>query len=217
MIKRTRREHCLQTVKQNPDWRVLDLGCGKDGIRVANVYADVEDYASEYPEFEFIQTDAAQTPFKDKEFDFVFSNHIAEHVLDPLKFCSELVRISARGFIEVPLPFFDNFVIGNSNPPPHGHVWWVTYDDLKNEVVFKERKVVVEQQATTGDTTFLLPFFRESMILELYWENGIEARVDDAVFNYDAGNSNEPVEINCIDAHAVKLQPPPRHWRPKTL
>ena len=118
MIKRSRREHCLQLCEQNPDWNTLDLGCGRDGIKLVNVYADIENYESDYPGKRFVQTVANDTPFEDKEFDFVFCNHIAEHVTDPAAFCKELVRISKRGFIEVPMPFFDNLVVGNSNPPP---------------------------------------------------------------------------------------------------
>jgi|TARA_R110000824_G_scaffold394703_1_gene594727 SAM-dependent methyltransferase len=214
MIKRSRREHCLQIAEQNPDWKILDLGCGRDGIKLANVYADIENYSSDYQGFRFVQTEATKTPFEDKEFDFVFCNHIAEHVPDPSAFCDELVRISKRGFIEVPMPFFDNLVVGNSNPPPHGHVWWVTYDDVTNEVVFKPRKAIVEEMAIPADTTFLLPFFRESMILELYWEDSIDIRLDDPVFSYVAGNSDSP---RVVDLTGKVIPSKVQKWRPKLL
>ncbi len=214
MIKRSRREHCLQLCEQNPDWNTLDLGCGRDGIKLVNVYADIENYESDYPGKRFVQTVANDTPFEDKEFDFVFCNHIAEHVTDPAAFCKELVRISKRGFIEVPMPFFDNLVVGNSNPPPHGHVWWVTFDDVTNEVVFKPRKAIVEEMAIPADTTFLLPFFRESMILELYWEDSIDIRIDEPVFSYVAGNSDAPRIVDLTD----KVIPTSvQRWRPKLL
>ena len=110
MVELSTREHALNLVAKNPEWNVLDLGCGIDGIKAAHVYADVENYTNNYPEKRFVQTSGSKTPFKDKEFDFVFSLHIAEHVLDPFKFCEELTRIGKRGFIEVPTPFFDNLV-----------------------------------------------------------------------------------------------------------
>ena len=218
MIRRIRREHCLKLLAKKPDWKILDLGCGLDGIKLANVYADIEDYSSDYQGFRFVQTEASKTPFEDKEFDFVFCNHIAEHVPDPQAFCNELGRISKRGFIEVPLPFFDNFVIGNSNPPPHGHVWWVTYDDIRNNIVFKERKRIVEEMALPRDTSFLLPFFRESMILELYWEDNIEGRIDDAVFEYDSGTTkSEPTKYDLTDRQGVRHRPRPSFWKPRLL
>jgi SAM-dependent methyltransferase len=212
MIKRTRREHIFEMIESNRDWNVLDLGCGRDGIRFAATYADLENYASDYPNHKFVQTEASKTPFKDKEFDFVFSLHIAEHVLDPREFCEELVRISKRGLIEVPTPFFDNLVIGNSNPPPHGHVWWVTFDDIKNEIVFKPRLIITDDMALPSDTTFLMPFFRDSIVTELYWEDSIELRQEDSYYSYTAGNSDAP---RVIDLRGRKVPDNLRKWRPR--
>ena len=212
MIKRTTREYALELVESNKDWNVLDLGCGRDGIKLANSYADIENYVSDYPGNRFVQTEASETPFKDKEFDFVFSLHIAEHVSDPYKFCKELTRISKSGFIEVPTPFFDNLVVGNSNPPPHGHVWWVTFDDIKNEMVFKPRLSIVDEMAIPADTTFLIPFFRDSMVLELYWEDTIELRQEESYFSYTAGNSDPP---KIIDLRGKKIPNNLRKWRPR--
>ena len=212
MIRRSTREHVLEMVESNKNWDVLDLGCGRDGIKLANNYADIENYVSDYPNNRFVQTEASETPFEDKEFDFVFSLHIAEHVSDPYKFCKELTRISKRGFIEVPTPFFDNLVVGNSNPPPHGHVWWVTFDDIKNEMVFKPRLSIVDEMAIPADTTFLIPFFRDSMVLELYWEDTIELRQEESYFSYTAGNSDPP---KIIDLRGKKIPKNLRKWRPR--
>jgi len=196
MIKRSRREHVLELVESNKDWNVLDLGCGRDGIKLAGTYADGEEYSSFYPKDRFVRTEATETPFEDKEFDFVFSLHIIEHILDPHKFCKELIRISKRGFIEVPTPFFDNFVEGNSNPPPHGHVWWITFDDIENEMVFKPRLSVVREMLVPADTTNMYPLFRDSMLLELYWEDTIELRKEDSYYSFTAGNSDPPKIID---------------------
>ena len=212
MLRRMKREYALGMTRSNKDWKILDLGCGRDGIRSANVYADIEDYKSFYPNNRFVQTEALNTPFKDKEFDFVFSLHIAEHVRDPLLFCQELSRISKRGFIEDPTPFFDNLVVGNSNPPPHGHLWWVNFDDAKSELVFKPRLSIVEEMATPSDTTFLIPFFRDSMVLEIYWEDKVESRVEESYYTYDAGNSDAP---RVIDFKGKTIPKNIRKWRPR--
>ena len=214
MIDLSTREYALDLVSKNPDWNVLDLGCGADGIRLANVYADIEDRKDSYPDNRFVQTEACNTPFEDKEFDFVFANHLAEHVADPSVLCAELTRISSRGYIETPTPFFDNFVLGNSNPPPHGHVSWVTFDSVKKEIVFRPRFQIVAESAIPADTTFLLPFFRDSMHTEMYWEDTIEFRIDEAIFSYTAGNSDEP---RIVDLRGVKIPPNTKSWRPRHL
>lgn len=41
-------------------------------------------------------------PFKDKQFDFSICSHTLEDLRDPLFVCSELVRVSKAGYIEVP-------------------------------------------------------------------------------------------------------------------
>jgi ubiquinone/menaquinone biosynthesis C-methylase UbiE len=43
-------------------------------------------------------------PFADNSFDFVCCSHVLEHVSDPERACSELMRVARRGYIEVPAP-----------------------------------------------------------------------------------------------------------------
>ena len=35
MVELSTREHALNLVAKNPEWNVLDLGCGTDGIKTA--------------------------------------------------------------------------------------------------------------------------------------------------------------------------------------
>ena len=212
MVELTSRENMLEMVSNNPDWKVLDLGCGADGIRLANVYADYEDRKENYPDDRFVQTEACNTPFEDKEFDFVFAIHLLEHIDNPSDICSELMRIGKRGYIEVPTPFFDNFVLGNSWELPHGHIQWVTFDNVKKEIVFKPRHQIVAESITSPDTTFLLPFFRDSMHVEIYWENTIDFRIDEAIFSWTPGNSDAP---HVVDLRGKKIPPNIKQWRPK--
>ena len=37
------------------------------------------------------------TPYDDKEFDFVYCSHVLEHVSEPARACEELMRIGKRG------------------------------------------------------------------------------------------------------------------------
>lgn len=177
MIKLTTREHILNMIGKNPNWNVLDLGCGADGLRMAQVWADTVDHSDKYPPGTFFQTDACDTPFEDGGFDFVFSSHVAEHVPDPLAYCKELVRIAKRGYIEIPTPLFDNLVIGNFDPLPAGHVWWVTYDIIEEKIVFRPRCQVMHPFLTPADTTVIDPFFRNCMVTELYWDGSIELKI----------------------------------------
>jgi len=41
-------------------------------------------------------------PFSDKYFDFSICSHTLEDIRDPLFVCSELIRVSKRGYIEIP-------------------------------------------------------------------------------------------------------------------
>lgn len=41
-------------------------------------------------------------PFSDKQFDFSICSHVLEDIRDPLFVCAELIRVSRRGYIEIP-------------------------------------------------------------------------------------------------------------------
>lgn len=41
-------------------------------------------------------------PFKDKEIDFVICSQALEDIRDPIRLCSEIIRIGKRGYLEVP-------------------------------------------------------------------------------------------------------------------
>lgn len=43
---------------------------------------------------DFIQADAHQLPFRDKTFDIAFAYNVLEHILDPHKGISEIIRVS---------------------------------------------------------------------------------------------------------------------------
>jgi len=194
MIKRTTREYIHSVLEENTEWNVLDLGSGTDGWKRANVYADIEDYAKEYPNEKFVRINANEgTLFEDNEFDFVVCTHLVEHTQNPLEVCAELSRIGQRGYIEVPTALFDNMTIGNSNPPPHGHTFWVFFDDIKNEIVVKPREIIMEEMFYPSLWKTMLPFFRDSMVIGLYWESMIEIRAEPPIYSYTAGNSDEPI------------------------
>lgn len=69
-----------------------------------------DDFASNYPGVKFVQYDGDVFPFKDKEFDFVHSNAVIEHVGDfchQKMFLQELIRVSKKGvFFTTPNKYF---------------------------------------------------------------------------------------------------------------
>ena len=100
---------------------VLDVGVSPEGDDVATnfferLYAwphritatsisDCSFLEKEFPGLRFIKTDGARLPFKDGEFDIVFSNAVIEHVGSREKqraFASEICRVGKRVFVTTP-------------------------------------------------------------------------------------------------------------------
>ena len=56
---------------QNPNWKVLDIGCGYTAHERADVVADTQNFENYYKDKKkFILIKEKKLPFKDKEFDF---------------------------------------------------------------------------------------------------------------------------------------------------
>ena len=210
MINRTNRQAMYDLLEQHPEWNVVDLASSNAGWKYANVYTDVTDYSEYYKtkynnEKRFIQCNVENTPFGDKEFDFVIASHILEHVDNPENFCKEMMRIGKRGYIEVPTPLWDNLVDG-----PHfskyGHKWWITFDDDINEMVFKPRIHILEEAINPANTTALSPFFEDVMVTRLYWEKEIPFREEELIFTYIAANSNPNRKLDLRNKEIPKFR-----------
>ena len=84
---------------------VLDVGSGHNPNPRSDVLCDryVDDDTERGGAIRvdrpLIVGDGHNLPFKDKAFDYVIASHIIEHMDDPARFCSELMRVSKRGFI----------------------------------------------------------------------------------------------------------------------
>jgi len=173
MIKRTHKEYIRNLLKENPQWNVLDLGCGRFAWEEAQTLSDLVDHSELYPQKRFVKCDASKTPFKDKEFDFVIASHITEHVRSLDVFLNELSRISKCGYIEVPLPLFDNLTYGNK----YDHIWWVGFDDVANEMTFIPKVQLIQERIMPEELPPIEKFFRSSMALEVYWKDSVAWRI----------------------------------------
>ncbi len=177
MLKRTSIHFVNTTLNKNDNWKILDVGCGYRANKHATVIADVQDFSDFYKDKKFIKIDGKKLPFSDKEFDFVIASHVIEHVKDFEFFIKELERISSKGYIELPSRLGDNLVFENKND----HIWWFTYDDVKNKIIASKRNQLIDPFITVAMGKYFEEIFRESFVLELAWEDKIEYVIDNEI------------------------------------
>lgn len=103
------------------DMKILDLGCGQGTYLEENypyrsqiTALDISDhnikaFKKRHPNITIIKGDGLKPPFKDKEFDIVFSNVVIEHVggrESQELFAAEIQRVGKRFFITTPNKWF---------------------------------------------------------------------------------------------------------------
>jgi ubiquinone/menaquinone biosynthesis C-methylase UbiE len=182
LIKRTSKTFIENTLSLNPNWNILDIGCGFGANKYANVICDVQDLSEHYPGKKFIKLVEKKLPFKDKEFDFVIASHVIEHVEDVEFFLEELQRISKQGYIELPTILEDNLVFENKKD----HLWHMDFDDVKYELLISKKVQYFEPVLAVSSIKKLNQIFRKSLILELFWEQTIEYKINkDTEINFD--------------------------------
>jgi len=181
LLKRISINYINNIIEKNSEWKILDIGCGYRAHPKATIIADVQDLSNYYPKKKFIKIDGKKLPFKDQEFDFVIASHVIEHVEDFEFFIKELERISSRGYIELPSRLGDNLVFENKTD----HVWWFIYDDDKSKLVVSKRNQLIEPFINVSTGKLFEKMFRESLVIELLWENKIEYQIDDRINQKD--------------------------------
>jgi DNA helicase-2/ATP-dependent DNA helicase PcrA len=70
---------------------------------------------------------------EDGAFDFAYCSHVLEHVSDPIKACTELMRVAKRGYLETPTRAKDLFL---NTAKVSNHRWMVEW--FNNRLVFSE-------------------------------------------------------------------------------
>lgn len=174
MLKRTSISFINQTLEANPNWNILDVGCGYTANKFAKTVSDVQDLTSFYKEKKFVRILNKKLPFKDNEFDFVIASHVIEHVEDFQFFITEIERVSKQGYIELPTRLGDNLVFENLND----HIWWFKYDDELKLLIASKKNQILEPFVTVSTAKKLEFIFRESLVIELLWENKIDYKID---------------------------------------
>ena len=177
MLRRTSINTINLKLKNNPNWNVLDIGCGYTANKNAKIVADTQDLSNFYKDKKFIRITKKKLPFRDNEFDFVITSHVIEHVNDFQFFIKEIERISKQGYIELPTRLGDNLVIENLKD----HIWWFKYDDDLNFLIVSKKNQILEPFINVATAKKLESIFRESLVMELLWENKIDYKVDDSL------------------------------------
>ena len=173
MIRRSSKEFIDNLLDINPNWNVLDIGCGYSAHKDAKVVCDTQDLSSFYKDKNFIKLSEGNLPFKDKEFDFVISSHVIEHVQDVALFIKELERVSSKGYIELPTVLEDNLVFENKKD----HLWQMWFDDDNSKLIISKRVQFIEPILTVSSVKKFSKYFRQSMVIELFWENSIDFNI----------------------------------------
>ena len=177
MLKRTSISLVNNILSKNINWNILDIGCGYKAHKNATVIADIKDFSNFYKNKKFVQIKEKKLPFKDKEFDFVIASHVIEHVDDFEFFIKELERVSSKGYIELPSRLGDNLVFENRDD----HIWWFCYDDTTNKLIASKKNQLIDPFITVSMAKLFEETFRESLVIELAWEEKIEYTVDNKI------------------------------------
>jgi hypothetical protein len=98
---------------------------------------------------------------------------VIEHVEDVGFFIKELERISSQGYIELPTILDDNLVFENKKD----HFWQMEFDDIDNQLIISNKIQYFEPILTVSSAKKLLKYFRQSLVIELFWENSIEFNI----------------------------------------
>ena len=170
MIKRTSKKFIDEVLLANSGWNILDIGCGYNANKFANVICDVQDLSKYYPNKIFVRLVEKKLPFKDNEFDFVVASHVMEHVDDVEFFIGELERVSKQGYIELPTMLEDNLVFENKKD----HLWHMDFDDVDLKLLISKKLQYFEPILSVSSIKKLNKVFRKSFVLELLWENNID-------------------------------------------
>jgi len=174
LIKRSSKKFIDETLSSNSGWNILDIGCGYNANKFANVICDVQDLSNHYQNKKFTKLIEKKLPFKDKEFDFVVASHVMEHVEDVEFFIKELERVSKQGYIELPTMLEDNLVFENKKD----HLWHMDFDDVENKILISKKVQYFEPVLTVASIKGLNEIFRKSLVLELLWKNKIDYKIN---------------------------------------
>jgi SAM-dependent methyltransferase len=111
-------------------------------------------------------------PFADKQFDFVVCSHVLEDVRDPLRVCSEIIRVGWAGYIETPSRIGESILWNGMVGAAH-HRWLVEAENQKLKFRMKHHFLQNSPQYYIS-TSFARKIPFESRFLFFFWEDFFE-------------------------------------------
>jgi SAM-dependent methyltransferase len=111
-------------------------------------------------------------PFPDKMFDFVICSHTLEDVRDPLRACSEIIRVGRAGYIETPSRIGESILWNGMVGAAH-HRWLV--DAVGNRLEFRMKHYFLHTNPHFYISTSFarkIPF--EDRYMCFFWEDSFE-------------------------------------------
>lgn len=180
-----------------PGDKVLDMGSGHIPFPLATHLADISlsdgnigRVGAAFKRLdgrEVYECPVEQTPFADKQFDFVYCSHVLEHSTDPAKACTELMRIAKRGYIETPTRGKDVFL---ASATPSHHINAVelrngvlTFFPYSAEEIAGLRVDILQQMHSAPQTdrekafSALLYLYPRAVNTMLLWEDGFSYEI----------------------------------------
>ena len=162
---------------------VLDIGSGGHPYPRADILVDRISGAEHRNNYSLITdritilSDARKLPFKDKSIDFSIASHILEHISNPEVFLKELIRVSKRGYIEVPSALFERLFPYN--------IHCLEIDKIDGELIInKKSKPIIDdfmhsfsylgKNGTLGKIMHENP---ASFHVRLFWEDKINYKI----------------------------------------
>ncbi len=137
--------------KENPQGKILDIGCGngfllktleKEGRELYGVdlsQEGVDQTSKRVPAAKVTRADSHNLPFEDGEFDYTLSTEFLEHVTDPLNVIKEIARVTKKGGQSIHQTPFEDTV------PSGEHVSFYTEDIIKELFLKQFSSVEVEK------------------------------------------------------------------------
>lgn len=188
MIKETHKKiiDILEALPEN--YNIVDIGGSCAPFKKANYMIDIIPYEEinwaqakgiseprlkkeNYTQFDICSR--AQWPYADKQFDYSVCSHVLEDIRDPLWVCSEIIRTSKAGYIEIPSRLYETtFGIEMKNLSGAAHHRWVI--DLQgNKIRFTMKYMQIHTKAVNKNRGTYNKS-NDDMYLKLEWENDFE-------------------------------------------
>lgn len=121
--------------------------------------------------------DRTPYPFGNKELDVVTCSHVLEDIRDPLWVCSEMVRISKRGYIEVPSRLAES-CRGWESPRTAGlthHRWLIDFDQTSRSVTFlMKHHMIHSDRRYSFPGSFFSSLGPDQRVSAFFWDDTFE-------------------------------------------